>query len=607
MSRVRKIRCDEQKPECNRCLSTGRQCDGYAPRDRKGLPSQNSLCTSSESFLPKQLRVALPKKNDQELRSYRYFLEVTAPAIAGAFEVDFWLTYIPRACHLDTVIWHAVVSLGAVHEASINNRDNTVHNGSTFALQQFNTAIDHLVRPRVSGSLQEVKWRALTASVVFTYLCSYQGLHSEAQVHLHAAKNLIHELQEIKEKHNGPTSPNTPKRQEADLAPSPLNDAPVPYDDLFSVVACLEITARLLDSGGSGGESEPWSDASAYITWRTYCAPAIAASSKICKHGRCFPTRATAASLSHAGRGIKSLLNGLMRLSQRDAGDMARLLLQAEPRVLASLVRQQQPYIRAYQELGTAIDAFVTDTYAECTCFGSRVTPSPSQKKAVTVLRMYHATCYPLFLDSPTSYMLSIDTQQPQLAAGQNSTNTMVDQRHHRLFCDQDNSNPPYAQVADTIPSSQDPAEALAMHFDQALILAESILQDPASRIRPDSSSDFIPTLPTITPLLIMAHVSGITTELRRRVIDLLRRYPQREVFLESTFVAALCELILSLEASDRHGTLEIEGATPQTALSNKVYGAGVTFTSKNRARVAIQMWDEWLAGQPAREEVLMW
>ncbi|KAJ4350284.1 uncharacterized protein N0V89_008905 [Didymosphaeria variabile] len=318
---------------------------------------------------------------------------------------------------------------------------------------------------------------------------------------------------------------------------------------------------------------------------------------------------ATPANLSHAGRAIKSLLYGLMALSQRDAGDVARLVLHAEQSVLVTLIRRQQPYIRAYKELSTAIDTFVLDTFTECTCFGSNATPTSSQKKAVDRLRMYHATCFPLFLESPTDHMLSLDTYHPLLAASKGSARGLVYQRRRGPILHQDDpsNSPPnvqYTQFTDTV---ADPEEALAIHFEQALTLAEFILQDPISRTRSDTASDFIPILPAITPLLIMAHISGITTELRRRVIDLLRRYPQQEVFLESGFAAALCELILGVEASDRHGTLEINGAAPETVLSNKVYGAGVTFTKANRARVSIQTWDDWLAKRPGREETLTW
>ncbi|KAH7183917.1 hypothetical protein BKA60DRAFT_602921 [Fusarium oxysporum] len=48
--------------------------------------------------------------------SYRFFLEVTAPSLAGAFYADFWLAEVPRVCMSDAAIWHAVVSLGSAHE-----------------------------------------------------------------------------------------------------------------------------------------------------------------------------------------------------------------------------------------------------------------------------------------------------------------------------------------------------------------------------------------------------------------------------------------------------------------------------------------------------------
>ena len=553
--------------------------------------------------------MALPRKNAQELRSYRYFLDVTAPAIAGVFETDFWLTFVPRACHLDSAIWHAVVSLGAVHEVSINNRRNTPHNGTEFALQQFNASINQLVRPLASCNVDE-KWRALTASVIFTYLCSFQGLHAESSIHLEAAKNLIGELQDIEKNSNVLTPSNVTNQGKAVITNSPLGAVPVPYNDLFSVVACLEITAQLLKTRGATDGPEVLSDADAYITWRTYSAPPPSVSSKLCEHGKCVPSRATPMNLSHAGKAIKSLLNGLMALSQRDAGDVARLVLEAEQSVLASLIRRQQPYIRAFRELSAAMDAFVADTSSECPCFGGPPVTNPSQRKAIDVLRMYHAACWPLFLDSPTDDMLLLDTYTPLLTIQEDSARDVVYQRRRGRILGQapTTNNSPAMHLREVFKqSTYDSEEALALHFDTALTLAETVLQNSSPPPRPENASDFIPTLPTTTPLLIMAHISGIPPEMRRRVIDLLRRYPQQEVFLESTFAAALCELILGMEASDRHGTLEIDGAAPETALSNKVYGAGVTYTQAREARVSIQTWDDWLEGRSGQEKLLTW
>ncbi|KAF1974784.1 hypothetical protein BU23DRAFT_598108 [Bimuria novae-zelandiae CBS 107.79] len=610
--KIRRVRCDEQKPECNRCVSTGRKCDGYNPKDKKHIRAGSGEASSSSTSpepLPTQLKIALPRENVQELRSYRFFLDVTAPAIAGVFEIDFWLTYIPRACHVDSAIWHAVVSLGAVHEASIHKCTATTYHGMEFALQQFNTAINYLVHSSPPCDTVEEKWRALTASVVFTYLCSFQGLYNESRIHLNAAKSLIEALQEIEKESNSSIPARTAKRNMPASKPLQFNTVPVPYDDLFSVVACLESTDQLLHLSGANDGPEILEDADAYITWRTYSAPSTPVSSKTCNHGKCSPSRATPANLRYAGKAIRSLLNGLMALSQRDAGDVARLVLQAEQSVLGALIRRQQPYIRAFRELSAAIDTFVADTFTNCACFGPYAAPTPSLRKAIDVLRIYHATCYPLFLNSPTDDMLLLDTYQPLITAREDSVRDIVYQRQRGRILDQGTpDNSPAMHLREVFKqSSPSEEEALAMHFEQAITLAETVLQDSTPQTRPEYSSDFVPTLPTTAPLLIMAHVSGIPPELRKRVIDLLRNYPKEEVFLESTFAAALCELILGLEASDRHGTLEIGGAAPETALSNKVYGAGVTFTQAHGARVAIQTWDDWLAGRPGREEMLTW
>lgn len=392
-NRIRRIRCDEQKPACNRCYSTGRKCDGYV----RTLKDEKSNCKSGLSgnigskTLPTQLRLALPRKNPQELRSFRHYLDVTAIAIAGVFEIDFWLTFVPRACHFDTAIWHAVVSLGAVHEVSISNRGNTAKNGTEFALQQFNTAINQLIRPLASGDIVVEKWRALTASVIFTYLCSFQGLHTESSMHLAAAKKLIAELQSTGRNYPLCNRTGNPFQTSKSIATQQLGAVPVPYDDLFSAVACLEITVQLLQVWGSTNEFELLGEADACITWRTYSAPSTL-SSNVCVHGRCVPSRATPCNLNHAGRAIISLLNDLLALSQRDAEDITRLVFQADHSILDAPTRRQQPYIRAFCELSTAMDVFVVDTFSSCTCFGVALPAVTAyQKKAVDVLRMYCA------------------------------------------------------------------------------------------------------------------------------------------------------------------------------------------------------------------------
>ncbi|UPK90119.1 hypothetical protein LCI18_001054 [Fusarium solani-melongenae] len=227
--KIRRVRCDEQKPSCNRCLSTGRKCDGYANKSTELLsppPSVNS--PSSEIRLPRRnattpmtLGLLLPRRNDQELRSYRFFLDVTASEFAGIFDADFWLTNIPRTCHSDSAIWHAVVSLGAAHQGCQAPRPSAIF-------------MDAL----------EERWRVLIARVLFTYLCSIQDLHSQSGVHLASAKSLLRELQNS----NPIQSKLNATRVNQSKVPEYLTASSVSYKAVLSIIASLELQSQALNN-----------------------------------------------------------------------------------------------------------------------------------------------------------------------------------------------------------------------------------------------------------------------------------------------------------------------------------------------------------------------
>ncbi|TVY86445.1 Transcriptional regulatory protein [Lachnellula willkommii] len=53
--KIRRVKCDEAKPACNRCSSTGRKCDGF-PQD----PSSSSNDGDSPDILTKQISTRVP-------------------------------------------------------------------------------------------------------------------------------------------------------------------------------------------------------------------------------------------------------------------------------------------------------------------------------------------------------------------------------------------------------------------------------------------------------------------------------------------------------------------------------------------------------------------
>ncbi|KAK3385768.1 hypothetical protein B0H63DRAFT_560297 [Podospora didyma] len=621
--RIRRVRCDEQKPSCNRCVSTGRTCDGYTdntqllgPPQSSGAPSHGRLQMQRQDLVTtlEHPRALLPRNNHQELRSYHFFLHVTAPAIASVFDVDFWLTDIPRTCHLDPAIWHAAVSLGAVHESCIASQGAS-QEPTAFSLQQMNAVVRHLVHLPSSRTVLEERSRALIASVLFIYLYSIQGLYAQSTIHLEAAKNLIKEI----EGHNA----RRPRSETAQLSGP---NAAFNMKPLLSVVASLDVYSQAIQNGGVNVAPAFLKDADPYTAWRYYTAPAPAGSSTLCRHGKCVPSRATPANLARAGRAFESLLSALVTLSQQNSPEVARLVLEAEDDLILTLKHRQGPHARAFGELDLAITMFTMDTASDmCLCFGLAANPAPTtqrrQKKAIDTLRLYHATCYPILFDKtpyhspPTDGSPSPEIYHPLVLYGKTPVSNSLG--------------------SNTI-SHLDPQAALAGHVARTLDIAESVLRDESPPARLADASDFTPVLPTTQTLFIIAHISGLALALRRRTIALLRRYPRREGLYDSLFAAALAELSMREECmlqavrardggderawarrGEQGGEGEREGsgdkdeegeeAVSVPPIASKLYSAAATFTGSRSARVVMQTWADWVAGKPGREVALIW
>jgi hypothetical protein len=89
----RRIKCDESRPSCERCSTTGRRCE-YAGDVSSKSPSQAHSPTSSEvgrtSSIERQLSPSLRlKENDK--RTFDYYLSWTAPRLGtSSLDSTFW-------------------------------------------------------------------------------------------------------------------------------------------------------------------------------------------------------------------------------------------------------------------------------------------------------------------------------------------------------------------------------------------------------------------------------------------------------------------------------------------------------------------------------------
>ncbi|KUJ21348.1 uncharacterized protein LY89DRAFT_778907 [Mollisia scopiformis] len=182
--RIRHKKCDETKPHCQRCISTGRKCDGYLSTPSS---SNNSPSPSKITPLPKPQF----KGNDLERRSFDFFCKRTVLTLSGIFDPTFWTRLVLQATHHEPAIRHAVVALGALHETSeLGSREGP----SIFALQQYGKAMGCLI-----NSTPEEKKRAadvaLMTCVLFVCFEIMREHHGTAISHIESGVKIISSLQ----------------------------------------------------------------------------------------------------------------------------------------------------------------------------------------------------------------------------------------------------------------------------------------------------------------------------------------------------------------------------------------------------------------------------
>lgn len=121
----RRVKCDEGRPSCRRCVRRGLECGGYVP-----------ITTLTFEL----------SGDGREIRSYQYFHERSAKQLTGFYDHYFWNELILPSSRYEPSIRHALAALGGLHESidlSWENRDRKSRLES-FACEQYGKSICHL-------------------------------------------------------------------------------------------------------------------------------------------------------------------------------------------------------------------------------------------------------------------------------------------------------------------------------------------------------------------------------------------------------------------------------------------------------------------------------
>lgn len=178
------MKCDEARPACKRCTTTGRKCDGY-----NSLPL---LVSQPDAAAP-----ALTRSTWDERRMFFFFRTETASSVAGPFDQSFWTVDLLRATQVHPAIWHASVAVAAMYKRYTIPADAPASAGLRrglyeFALAQYNASIGGLMGvARRDDPSPDDKDVVLATSVLYSGLCSLRGDPKEAFLHMRSGLRLF--------------------------------------------------------------------------------------------------------------------------------------------------------------------------------------------------------------------------------------------------------------------------------------------------------------------------------------------------------------------------------------------------------------------------------
>ncbi|KAJ3538413.1 hypothetical protein NM208_g5915 [Fusarium decemcellulare] len=191
-NRKRRIKCDETRPACVKCVQAGWKCDGYAPQslatsDR--IAAVTTSPTAALSITSYSIPFTVPG-SQKDRRLLHYFCVQGSDDISGFLSSGFWSQTVLQESHRDHAVRQALVSLSSLHldYVTADAAGNGVARVET--LEQYGRAIRVLGKRLATPSRQTMRV-ALICCIIF-YCCeSTLGNKTAALQHLDKGLKLL--------------------------------------------------------------------------------------------------------------------------------------------------------------------------------------------------------------------------------------------------------------------------------------------------------------------------------------------------------------------------------------------------------------------------------
>ena len=170
--KIRRVKCDEERPFCQRCTTTGRTCDGYE------LPiKQHQQIVAAKSLSLTRSGASLTKISgtSEESRSLEFYFQRAAPKISGLLGNDFWFRHAFQIGYSEQAVRHALIAIGYLFETQGKAHASQycrfpVYTEDEFLLGQYNRAIGCLIK-RISDTSDPSEVSVVTCVLLMCLEC----------------------------------------------------------------------------------------------------------------------------------------------------------------------------------------------------------------------------------------------------------------------------------------------------------------------------------------------------------------------------------------------------------------------------------------------------
>lgn len=207
--RIRRLKCDELKPVCQRCVRDKRKCDGYekhqAPID---LPEKQRLKFVNVYYRPSAVpavlsRAAVPGaptcSKQADLLHYAWKYVISSFDTSDSVE-RFWHTYVLALSYESEPVKQSLCALSEAHRyfsAQARNHTSLTPAINVSAIHGYNEAIEKISRLVAKNSTQNIR-TTIICCVIFICIENVYGRPMDSIRHLHSACHLLHSLRGAK-------------------------------------------------------------------------------------------------------------------------------------------------------------------------------------------------------------------------------------------------------------------------------------------------------------------------------------------------------------------------------------------------------------------------